>query len=328
MGKLVPMIEQGTLGLPELQRPFMWSKTQVRDLFVSLFRGYPVGHFLFWKNAAAGARKIGISGHQTAPEMMIVDGQQRLTSLYAVLTGRPIVDENWQKQTVEIAFNPMRSEFGVADAAIRKDPEWVANVTELFKAGGDYAFINSYLQRVSARKGQVLSEEDRNAAAASIGRLKGLTGFQFQAIILSEEMEAEEAAEIFVRTNSKGVELNQADFILTLMSVYWDEGRKQLETFSKDARAPNLTSASPFNPFIQPSPDQLLRVGIAFGFRRGRMRDGYAILRGRDLKTSEYTAVARDENFRSLEEAQARVLDLTNWHEFLKCLARGGLPFG
>src|SRR5690349_18319417 len=113
MGQLVPMIERGTLGLPELQRPFVWTKAKVRDLFDSLYRGYPVGHFLFWKNAAGGSRHIGVTGHQTAPEMMIVDGQQRLTSLYAVLTGKPVVDDDWKSQTIEIAFHPLNEQFAV-----------------------------------------------------------------------------------------------------------------------------------------------------------------------------------------------------------------------
>jgi hypothetical protein len=328
MGQLIPMIEHGTLGLPELQRPFVWSKSKVRDLFDSLYRGYPVGYFLFWKNATSGARHIGIAGHQASPEMMIVDGQQRLTSLYAVLTGRPIIDENWDKQTVEIAFHPLRAEFAVSDAAICKNPEWLSNITELFKASSDFAFINAYLQRVRERKDHSLSEAQRNFAADAIGRVRALSGFNFQAIILSERMEAEEAAEIFVRINSKGVELNQADFILTLMSVHWDEGRHQLESFSKASKNPRIHAASPFNPYIHPSPDQLLRVAITFGFRRGRMRDGYAILRGRDLKTSEYTTTARDANFKRLGVAQTQVLDLTNWHEFLKCLGRAGFRSG
>lgn len=326
MGQLIPMIKQGTLGLPELQRPFVWTKAKVRDLFDSLYRGYPVGHFLFWKNASSG-RHIGSSDHQNSPEMMIVDGQQRLTSLYAVLTGEQIVDEDWNKQKIEIAFNPLRQEFAVTDAAIKKNPEWISNITELFKASSDFAFINAYLSGLG-RRTATLTEQERNNAANAIGTLGGLVAYSFQAIVLSAEMEAEEAAEIFVRINSKGVELNQADFILTLMSVHWDAGRHELEAFSKASKIPALNQAGPFNPFIQPSPDQLLRVAIAYGFRRGRMRDGYAILRGRDLATSEYTDDARATNFRRLEEAQAQVLDLTNWHEFLKCLARAGFRSG
>ncbi len=278
MGQLVPMIERGTLGLPELQRPFVWTKIKVRDLFDSLYRGYPIGNFLFWKSPVGGARHIGISGHQTSPEIVILDGQQRLTSLYAVLTGKPVIDEHWQKQTIEIAFHPLKGEFAVTDAAIKGDVAWIANITELFQAYGDFAFINGYLQRLSDRKDHAL--------------------------------------------------LNQADFILTLMSVHWDAGRHQLEDFSRRSKIPDLGSASPFNPFIQPGADQLLRVAIAFGFRRGRMRDGYAILRGRDLKTSEYTSSARDKHFNRLREAQTKVLDLTNWHEFLKCLGRAGFRSG
>ena len=278
------MIEQGTLGLPELQRPFVWTKTRVRDLLDSLYRGYPIGTFVFWKNPVARAKHIGVGGHQTSPEITILDGQQRLTSFYAVLTGKPIIDESWQPQTIEIAFNPLTRAFAVTDAAIRKDVPWITNITDLYRASGDFAFINADLRRLSERKSLRLSDAERDRAAASITRLKGLTGTHFQAIILSEKMEAEEAARIFVRINSTGVELNEADFILTLMSVHWDTGRRELEEFSRKSKVPGLSVSSPFNPFIQPGPDQLLRMVVVFGLRRGRMRDGYAILRGRDLE--------------------------------------------
>ena len=78
----------GQIGLPDIQRPFVWPNTKVRDLFDSMYRGYPVGYLLFWENAAeVGNRTIGSDAKQLAPSLVIVDGQQRLTSLYAVVKG-------------------------------------------------------------------------------------------------------------------------------------------------------------------------------------------------------------------------------------------------
>jgi hypothetical protein len=122
---LLTYIDIGDIGLPDIQRPFVWSATKVRDLFDSMYRGFPVGYLLFWANGGEnGSRKIGIDtkGHQ-APALLIVDGQQRLTSLYAVFRGKPIVDDDYQMRRIEIAFRPRDGEFKVADAAIRKDPK-------------------------------------------------------------------------------------------------------------------------------------------------------------------------------------------------------------
>lgn len=85
LNKLVEDIELGEIGLPDIQRPFVWEATKVRDLFDSMYRGYPVGHLLLWESGAEpGARQIGIGSKQVVPNLLIVDGQQRLTSLFAV----------------------------------------------------------------------------------------------------------------------------------------------------------------------------------------------------------------------------------------------------
>ena len=120
------------------------------------------------------------------------------------------------------------------------------------------------------------------------------------------------------------MKLNQADFILTLMSVFWDKGRKQLEDFARGCKVPSTSAASPFNWYITPQPDQLLRVSIALAFRRAVLKHAYSILRGKDLSTGQTSAQLRDAQFVSLQAAQSKVLDLTNWHEFLRCLERAG----
>jgi hypothetical protein len=134
-------------------------------------------------------------------------------------------------------------------------------------------------------------------------------------------------AEVFVRINSQGVTLNQADFILTLMSVFWDEGRSQLERFCSDSRRPSTQGdASPFNYFMQPEPDEMLRVSVALGFRRAILKSVYSILRGKDLETGQFHEEKRVEQFKILEQAQSYVLNLKNWHEFLKILLQAEWP--
>ena len=141
---------------------------------------------------------------------------------------------------------------------------------------------------------------------------------------MSSNINEEQVAEIFVRINSKGKVLNQSDFILTLMSVFWEAGRTQLEEFCREARIPSKGKPSPFNHFIEPDPDNLLRVSIGFGFRRARLKYGYSLLRGKDLETDQFSDERRVEQFEILKAAQADVLNLQNWHGFLRTLHLAG----
>ncbi len=174
------------------------------------------------------------------------------------------------------------------------------------------------------RSNHEVSEDEEDRLNESIDRLYGLHNYPFTAIELSASVDEERVAEIFVRINSQGVMLKQADFILTLMSVFWDEGRSDLERFCRVARVPSLNDASPFNYFIKPDPDQLLRVSVGLGFRRAVLRHIYSILRGKDLETEQFSDELRIEQFEVLKKAQEYVLDIQNWHEFIKVLIRAG----
>jgi hypothetical protein len=141
---------------------------------------------------------------------------------------------------------------------------------------------------------------------------------------LSSTADEEQVAEIFVRINSEGVTLIQADFILTLMSVFWEKGRRDLEEFCRACRLPSLSGASPFNWYVQPQPPQLLRASVAVAFRRAVLKHMYTVLRGKDLETGKPSPEQRDAQFARLAAAQEQVLNLTHWHEFLLCLERAG----
>lgn len=168
---------------------------------------------------------------------------------------------------------------------------------------------------------ELYPEYDRTSAAV---RLYNLQSYPFTVLELSQQVDEEQVADIFVRINSKGVPLNQADFILTLMSVFWDEGRTQLESCCREARRPTTGTASPFNHYIDPDPDQLLRVSIGLGFRRARLAHVYSILRGKDLDTGTFSEEHRENMFAVLQEAQSYVLELANWHEFMNTLRLAG----
>lgn len=323
--KLIEDIDNGEIGLPDIQRPFVWNNAKVRDLFDSMYSGFPVGYLLFWGNAnTQGAKQIGVDGKQTSvPRLLIVDGQQRLTSLYAVLRGVPVINSDFEEATIRIAFRPRDASFAVADATIEKDPEYIPNISALWSGEKPRnRFVKDFLTRL--RGSRDVSEDDADHLYESIDRLYDLHSYPFTALELSSTVDEEQVANVFVRINSKGVTLNQADFILTLMSVWWDEGRAELEKFSRESRKPSTSSASPFNHFIEPDPDQMLRVAVGLGFKRGQLRHVYSLLRGRDLDTGVHTDENREAQFEKLRDAQAYTLDLVNWHEFLNTLVRAG----
>lgn len=324
LSKLIEDVDIGEIGLPNIQRPFVWTPAKVRDLFDSMYKGFPVGYLLFWINALNGNnRQIGIDMKQKAPRLLIVDGQQRLTALYAVLKGRNIIRSDYKEHSIKIAFRPSDSKFEVADAAIKRDPEFIQNISELWSSQQTRTrFVKDFIEKL--RVSREVSEQEEDILIESIDKLYDLQHYPFTALELSPNIDEERVAEIFVRINSKGVTLNQADFILTLMSVFWDEGRSQLEQFCRSARQPAVGEASSFNYFIQPEPDQLLRVCVGLGFRRARLQYVYSILRGKDLETEQFSEERRIQQFEILKGSQAKVLDLQIWHEFLKVLIRAG----
>ena len=322
---LLSNIKLGVIGLPEIQRPFVWGNAKVRDLFDSMYNGFPVGYFLFWRNGIGnGHRQIGTDNKQKVPDSLIVDGQQRLTSLYAVMKGIPVIREDFRKEKIMIAFNPLTEKFEVYDAAVARNPEFISDISLIWShKQGIFGVAKDYIDRLSESRD--LSDEEITKIQTNINNLDNIRSYPFTVLEVTSAANEEEVSEIFVRVNSKGTPLNQADFILTLMSVFWDEGRKQLEEFCRESRiAPTDKKPSSYNNFIQPDPDQLLRTSIGFGFRRARLNYAYLILRGKDLETEEFSEERRNQQFSILSTAQEKVLNYQNWHDFLKSILSAG----
>jgi hypothetical protein len=320
---LIEDIKQGEVALPDIQRPFVWGASKVRDLLDSMYKGFPVGFLMFWETGAeAGARQIGVDAKPKVPRMLVVDGQQRLTSLYTVMTGSKVIRDDYSEGRIRIAFRPADAMFAVADAATDKDPEFIPDISALWVPGERKNVLRAFLRRLEAKR--ELSEAETDRLDEAIDRVHDLRDYPFKAVELAAAVQEEQVAEVFVRINSEGVTLNQADFILTLMSVFWEKGRRQLEDFSRGCKVPTLSSASPFNWYIQPSPAQMLRVSVALAFRRAVLKHVYTLLRGKDMDTGKPDPDRRSAQFARLQQAHEKVLDLTNWHEFLQCLERAG----
>ncbi len=321
---LVEDIKHGNIALPDIQRPFVWSAAKARDLFDSLYRGYPVGTLMFWETGAdVGTRQVGGGDNEKVAKLLIVDGQQRLTALFAVITGQAVLTKTFEEKRIRIAFRPSDETFEVADAAIETDPEFLPDITALWD-DGYRPTVRGFLARLAEGREAGLNQAEEDALEDRIDRVFDLHNFRFQVVELNARADEEQVADIFVRINSEGVKLNQADFILTLMSVHWEKGRRQLEAFCRDAVDAAVKGPSPKNAFLDPSPDQLLRAGVGLAFRRGRLQHVYNILRGKDLETGDVSTDRRTNQFDELRRAQDDILDLSNWHEFLKCLSHAG----
>ncbi len=327
LNSLIKYIELGEIGLPDIQRPFVWKNAKVRDLFDSMYRGYPVGYLLLWRNGLADDRTIGAETKQKPPRLVIVDCQQRLTSLYAIIKGVPVVRDNYESERISIAFNPLEERFEVADAATRRDKAFIPDIACVWGNGTNiFKVASGYLDGL--RGSRDVSNDETEKIQNAITRLQALMTFPFTALELAADISEEDVSDVFVRINSRGTPLNQADFILTLMSVFWDEGRAELEHFCRDARTPTKGTPSSFNHFIEPDPDQLLRVDVGVAFKRARLRYVYSILRGKDLETGDFSNDRRVEQFEVLKKAQARTLDLQDWHDFMNCIRMAGFRSG
>ena len=328
LATLIQQIELGAIGLPDIQRPFIWKDTKVRDLFDSMYKGFPVGYFLFWANAnVEGTKAIGLNGKQKHPSLLIVDGQQRLTSLYAVIKSEQIIRENYSKDKILISFNPLDEKFEIPDATIKRNPRFYPNISEIWKPEANvFRIVNEFTARL--RNSIDVTNDMENKIQEAFMKLKNLESYPFSALELSPEIDEEQVAEVFVRINSQGKKLNQADFILTLMSVFWEEGRKDLENFCRECRLPDKTRATAFNYLLEADPDQMLRVSVGLAFRRARLQYVYSILRGKDLETGEFSTDRRNQQFSIMQGSQEKVLNLTNWHEFIKAVKQAGYAKG
>ena len=322
LSMLVTEIRLGIIGLPELQRPFVWPNAKIRDLFDSLYRGYPCGFLLLWETGVP-LKKIGTDLKHENASLAIVDGQQRLTSLYAVMTGAEVIRADFSRERIRIAFDPLAERFEVANAATAQDPNFLPDVAEVWKVGAHvFKVANDYLAKRNAK--QALAPEETDRIQSAIGRLLQLPQHPFDALVLTTDAGVDVVAEVFVRINGQGAKLNQADFILTLMSVYWEEGRKDLEAFARAAAGPPDGKPSPRNYFIEPTAAEMLRVMVGLGFKRGKLEAVYAVLRGRVPTTGAIDPARSEAGFLKLKTARDATLNINRWHHFMGALRLAG----
>lgn len=323
IASLMDDIERGVIALPDLQRPFVWEDTKVRDLLDSLFVGFPVGTLVFWHTSNdKDARALGAERPSLRATTLVIDGQQRLTSLYAVMQGVEVVGKDGVTRKITIAFRPRDGRFEVADAAIRNDPEFLPNATELWNGTRPKPQIRRDLMNALRDKGRAVDEKYEDAAERNLDRAHAISDYRFPTVDIrktaatqDEEVTEEDVADIFVRINNQGTRLGQADFVLTLLSVFHSELRDRIE---ERARAMSHGTV------VGIDTQQLLRAvcGVAFG--RARMSAIYRYLRGVDPTTGEADTARRLKLLGQLDDAAKECMEPTPWRDYLLRVKHAG----
>ena len=333
VNQLIEKIDTGELGLPELQRPFIWKDSKVRDLFDSMMRGYPIGYLMLWQCPALEKKKsIGVDSHSYAsPMAVIIDGQQRLTSLYAVMKGKKVVNSKYDEKSIIISYHPLQNKFEVGYQATKNDKEWVYNISDIFTSNS-YSFSKKFIKALRdyrASKDAELTDEEEETIAENINAVYNLMQHTLPVFDIKANAEEEAVSDIFVRVNSGGVPLKQNDFILTLLSLYWDDGRKQIEQFCQASRTPAVGAVTSYNSITPVSAQDIIRVVMAYAFDRARLQYGYKLLRGADFdKKGVVNEDLRNQRFDILKAKMPDVLNVHNWHEYLKAILNAGYLSG
>ncbi len=317
--KILLELEDGELGLPDLQRPFKWKSVKVRDLFDSMYNGFPVGTLLLWKNNdETKTRQIGTDKKQNKIETTILDGQQRLTSLYSVMKKKEVIDEKFMPKRILVAFHPLEQQFEVPDSSIDRNPEWISDISSIWETSSLVDMINQFVENLT--KSRDITKNEKEKIQNNITRLYNLINYDFTLFELNSKVNGEFAANIFERLNNRGTRLNQPDFILTIMSVFWPSGRDEIRDFSRNCVLPPKKGPRPFNAIMEPLPPQIVRVISGLAFRRAKLKFVFSILNGKNLETGEITSDEREKQFSIFSKAQKNVLDIETWNEFMKIL--------
>jgi len=327
---LVNGVSNGSIQLPGLQRPFVWPATKVRDLFDSMYRGYPVGELMFWDVPAHGETHSIAPNAQLSASHQIIDGQQRLTSLYAAMQGHPVRDEAYRQRRIMISFNPFSERFEVRTPALAKSVQWVEDISRCFASPVNAT--RGFIRRLESA-GQTLDDEEEERLYSVFIRLSELKNYMFDVVHIQQEADKRLVADIFVRINSEGVRLKAADYILTWLSVFWPEGRESIEEFARNSRiSPQRASEiagkpvtwTPLNPFIAVENGHLVRAMVAIGQGRGRLQDAYAALQAKDTTSGLVNPDRQEAELRKLKVALPVVTDRVTWTEYIRAVETAG----
>jgi len=334
---LFAWIDSGEIAIPEIQRPFVWDAVKVRKMLDSLFMGYPVGYLIAWRNPNVKLK----DGSTSFGKRIIIDGQQRITALMAAILGFEVVNKDYKRVRIKIAFHPIKQQFEVSNPAIEKDISWLPDIADVFDSKTSlFNLVTDYCQKnPGATNDEIFS---------SIESLRGIVNNQIGLIDLDSELDIETVTEIFIRVNSAGVPLSQADFAMSKIAVNEIYGgnmlRKAIDYFCHLAIAPEffqeLKNDEDFansefmhqmswlrrenDDLYDPSYTDMLRVAFTSEFRRGRLEDLVALLSGRNFETRQYEDVIVEDSFNRLEKGINQFMNEDHFQRFIMIIRSAG----
>lgn len=335
---LLSWVKSGEIAIPEIQRPFVWEATKVRNLLDSLYLGYPVGYLIAWRNPTVKLK----DGTSAAGKRILIDGQQRVTALMAALLGQEVLTKDYETTRIRIAFHPQTQKFEVANPAILKDSAWIGDVADVFAPQASlFRLVTDYVARNPGVSQDTMFQ--------SIERLRKIVSNHVGVIELAEDLDIETVTEIFIRVNSAGTELSQADFAMSKIAVNESYGgnllRKAIEYFCHTAVAPEFLGkiekadpvfvTSDFHPRIRwiadvnddlydPTYTDMLRVAFTSEFGRGKLQDLVALLSGRNFETKQYEESIAEQSFAKLKQGIHSFVSQTNFERFTMILRSAG----
>lgn len=325
-------VKNGRIGLPDLQRPFVWKDNKVRELLDSMMKGYPIGYIMLWSSPEEYENTGHIGKNEKVyqqPDDLVIDGQQRLTALLAAMYGVTIRDKNYEERRIRISFNPLTRQFAVWSQAYERDTEWISEISSVFQADQEHnvtkfrkAFIRNANEGRIRNERPELTDDEEDVIEENISNLLDLGIYSLPTLKINAKADEEDVAEIFVRVNSGGQKLTEKNFIETLLAVYDNDVHDQINKFCADSRIP--ANGTSYNQIIEVDPSHLIRMAVGVGFRRARLRYAYMILRGKNLKTGEVTKEKRDENLQVFKDSLNLITNQNNWHAFTNLIASAG----
>ena len=335
---VVNWVKSGEIAIPEIQRPFVWKSSKVRDLMDSLYQGYPVGYIISWRNPDVKLK----DGSLSMGKKVLIDGQQRVTALTTALVGQQVVDASYNKVVIRIAFQPIEERFEVLNPAIQKDKSWIHDVSQIIQPEfSTLQFIRSY-QEKNPEASEALIEQN-------IQRLKSIVQRPIGMIELNHDLDIETVTEIFIRINSKGVVLSQADFAMSKIAANETYGgnvlRKAIDYFCHLAVKPefyahisendhDFVATDYFNrmkwlrsendDLYDPNYNDMLRVAFCYKFKRGKLSDLVSLLSGRNFETRSYEDVIAEASFSKLAGAVNTFMSETLFKRFVMIIKSAG----
>ncbi len=333
---LLAWVVSEEIAIPEIQRPFVWNSSKVRDLMDSLYQGYPIGYVIAWKNPNIRLK----DGSLSEGKKILIDGQQRVTALTAALLGRYVINKTYRRVQIKIAFNPIEERFEVQNSAILKNKIWLNDIS---------ATVNGDIFEIVENYSELNPNANRKQVQNAFSNLINITKKQIGLIDLVSDLDIETVTEIFIRINSKGVVLSQADFAMSKIASNTEykgnELRKAIDYFCHLAISPEFYKHIKENDedfaktnffkkmewlktenedLYDPSYTDLIRVAFTTQFNRGRLSDLVSLLSGRNFETRTYEDVIAEESFRKLEIGVHNFINETNFKRFLMIIKSAG----